>query len=328
MKICLIDADSTIPNLALMKLSTYHKNKGDEVTLLKAKLPYYPNRKKKYFNVPDGYDTIYCSVVFDNNKDFIGGDNIIFGGSGYSLDINLPYNIENLLPDYSMYPDNDISYGFLSRGCIRNCKFCIVPRKEGGIKQVSTINDIVRHKKVKFLDNNFLALPNHKQLLKELIATKVKCQFCQGLDIRLVDEENSKLLSKLNYINGEYIFAFDDISLSSLIDKKLKLLDWRKPFRFKFFVYCHPDTGLKDICERIEWLRSRRILPYVMRDISCWESEYSHFYMDISAYCNQPNFFKRTSFIEFLHIRYKNKDRIEYSNKLYEDNKPKGVNYD
>ena len=200
MKILLIDADSTIPNIALMKLSTYHKSKNDIVDFIQYHLPYYPHKKRPVYYVPENYDKIYCSVVFEGNADNIIGKNIIFGGTGIDLTTNLPENIELLDCDYGLYPDNNTSYGFISRGCIRKCKFCKVPIKEGYIRQVNTISNIVKHKKVKFLDNNFLALNNHVSLLKELIQKNIKLQFNQGLDIRLVNAENSYLLSKLNYM--------------------------------------------------------------------------------------------------------------------------------
>jgi hypothetical protein len=325
MRICLIDADSVIPNLALMKLSTYYKNLNYSVDLVQVKLPYYPNRKKYKFNVPEGYDVYYCSIVFEGNKDYIIGDNIIFGGTGYDIKVKLPDEIEYLEPDYSIYPDNDVSYGFISRGCIRKCKFCVVPSKEGSIHQVSSINNIIRHKKVKFLDNNILALHNHKSILKELISKNIKCCFNQGLDIRLIDDENSKLLSQLNYM-GEYVFAFDDWLYLSVINQKIKLLSWRKPWQLKFFVYCNPDMDLNNIIKRVEWLRQHECLPYVMRDIDCWKSKYNKFYVDLASYTNQPNFFKKKTFSDFLEKRYKynsikNADRIKTNVKLYMENK-------
>ena len=113
------------------------------------------------------------------------------------------------------------------------------------IRQVATVEEIVKHKEVKFLDNNFLALENHKDILKELIEKNIRCQFNQGLDIRLLDKENSNLLSRLNYL-GEYIFAFDNWKELKLIQSKLPLLTWLKPFQGKFYVYVHPKMALEE----------------------------------------------------------------------------------
>lgn len=313
MKILLIDADSTIPNLALMKLSAWYKAKGGSVDLLRLNIPYYPNRKKKHMRVDtQGYDLSYCSCIFEGTKEYVVGDNIMFGGTGVSLERRLDPEVESMLPDYSIYPDNDTSYGFISRGCIRNCYFCKVPKKEGAIKQVSTVDDIVRHKKVKFLDNNILALPEHKRILQELVDKKIRCTFNQGLDIRLLDEENSFLLSKMNYL-GEYTFAFDDWATKNAIEEKLPLLSWAKPWQLRFFVYANPKMYPPNYCRRISFLRDRQILPYFMRDIECWDSPLSNFFVDLASWCNQPNILKKIGLEEFLGRRHKNKSRIEKS---------------
>lgn len=319
MKVLLIDADSVIPNIALMRLSAWHKSLGDDVELVRANLSYFPNRKKTPFVIQKSADKIYCSVVFEGNADYIIGDNVTFGGTGFDLTTKIPAIAEEFDPDYSLYPDNDISYGFITRGCIRNCSFCKVPKKEGHIRRVSSIESIVRHKKVKFLDNNILALPEHKEILTELVQKKIKCQFCQGLDIRLVDSENSVMLSEMNYM-GEYIFAFDSWKFKDLIEEKIALLSWRKPYQLKFYVYVHPDMQSSDTVRRIAWLKGKQCLPYIMRDISCWESENSDFFVDISAYCNQVHIFKKMDFSLFVEKRHKNKERIQKSKRLWNEN--------
>lgn len=318
MKTLLIDADSTIPNIALMKLSAWRKSLGDDVELVKANLPYYPNKKKTPF-IAKSADKIYCSVIFEGNAEYIIGDNIIFGGTGFDLTTKIPSVAEKFDPDYSIYPDNDTSYGFITRGCMRNCSFCKVPKKEGYIHRVASVESIVRHKKVKFLDNNILSLPEHKEILVELVQKNIKYQFNQGLDIRLLDSENSYLLSKSNYL-GEYIFAFDNWKYKTIIEKKMILLSWRKPYLLKFFVYTHPDMPLSETVKRVVWLKENRCIPYIMRDISCWQSEFSDFFIDLAAYCNQVNLFKKMEFAIFLEKRYKNKERIEKSKRLWDEN--------
>lgn len=320
-KVLLIDADSKIPNLALMKLSTFYKTKGYTVDLIKLNISYYPNRKNILHVINNkGYDKTFCSVIFDNSIKFIKGENIEFGGTGYNIKSCLPDKIESCFPDYTIYPENNISYKFISRGCIRKCSFCKVPEKEGNIKQVNTIDKIIQHKKVKFMDNNFLALPNHKEILKDLIKSKIRFQFNQGLDIRLIDEENSELLKQCNYL-GEYIFAFDSWGYKATIGNKLNILGWRKDYRLKFFVYTNSNMEIDDTIKRVLYLRNKKCLPYIMRDINCWESEYSPFYIDLSAWCNQPSFFKKLSFEEFLFKRHTNKQRINFSLDVWNSNK-------
>jgi radical SAM superfamily enzyme YgiQ (UPF0313 family) len=213
-EILLIDVDSKIPNIVLMKLSAHYKKLGKRVTLLQLHYDYYSIPKKRLIN-SENFEKVFVSIIFDNNKNsllFSNIGNVSVGGTGYDLTIKLPDDIESITDyDYSLYNETDISYGFITRGCIRNCSFCFVPKKEGYIKQVSTIDNIVKFKLTKFLDNNILAFDGHKNILSELVDKKIRCQFNQGLDIRLLDNDNAKLLSQMNYFQ-EYIFAFDNIN--------------------------------------------------------------------------------------------------------------------
>ena len=315
-KILLVDVDSKIPNIALMKLSSYYKNKGYLVDLISLFLPYYPGKQKENIIDAKDYEQVFVSIIFKINKPFIkviNCDNITYGGVGYSLTNKLPEEIEQAEKDYSIYPDNKVSIGYITRGCIRNCPFCVVPKKEGMIHQVNTVKNIIKHKHVIFLDNNILAFKGHIDILKELKKLQVRCDFKQGLDIRLLTPENSKLLSELNYIK-EYYFAFDNIKDKDLIEKKHKLfrqymtIDWN----IKMFLYCHPDMDiLTDLVDRIKWCKDNKVLPYIMRDISCWNSDNKNLYTDLAAWCNQPGIFKKMKFSEFMEKRTPNKERIK-----------------
>lgn len=309
MRVLLVDVDSTIPNLALMRISSFHKNKGHRVELVRCNVSYYKNKRNSTGLKVTAYDKVYVSAVFKGTIDsvqiFSDKDNVTFGGTGIDLKINLPCSIEACDPDYSIYPENDTAYGFISRGCNRKCYFCVVPQKEGRVHQVEyDLNRIIGgFKKVKFMDNNFLQLPNHLDLLSQLAEKKIKCQFNQGLDIRLITEENSIALSKLSYL-GDYIFAFDDWGYRRAVARKMELLKWIKPWRAKFFVYVHPDMPMSDTVKRIEFLKERKMLPYVMRDESCWESENSDFYIDLASYANQPSVFRKMEFWQYLQLRH------------------------
>lgn len=309
MRILLVDADSTIPNLALMRISTYHKSQGDQVEFMRLSLSYYPNRKNKPHVIPvENYDKVYCSCIFTGTRRFVIGEGIIFGGTGIDLTTKIPGLADECEPDYSLYPDCDRSYGFISRGCNRNCYFCGVPEKEGRVRVVDTIDRIIRHPKVEFLDNNFLQILDHKAILSALAERQIPCRFMQGLDIRMVDPENSKLLYELNYI-GEYIFAFDDAKYAKLIASKLDIMKWRKPWQFKFYIYVHPGMDLTETAFRVNWLRERHCLPYIMRDLACWDSDRANFFTDLAAWCNQPGLFKNMEFSEFLWKRHTNMER-------------------
>jgi len=131
-RIYLIDVDSKIPNLALMKISTWHKACGDNVALLRGSM----------VDLSTKPDKVYASIVFKKNRNALdyllsqhSDIDIDVGGSGYDLTKELPDHIENMAPDYSLYPENDSSLGFSSRGCFRACDFCIVRKKEGTFRR-------------------------------------------------------------------------------------------------------------------------------------------------------------------------------------------------
>jgi hypothetical protein len=220
MKVLLMDLDllqqkrqrkHIFPNLALMKLSAYHRAKGDEV----------------YLNFPlNRPDITYVSCVFTWNKKNIStvSDGAIVGGSGIDLNTELPPEVEHIMPDYSLYPDVDFSLGFTSRGCIRKCPWCIVPEKEGGIKPWSRIYEFWDrpHRKILLLDNNLLAAPNWRQTMEDLIAEGIEVDFNQGLDIRLVNEDSVFYLRRVKA--KQLRFAFDDIGYEKAVRRGIELL--------------------------------------------------------------------------------------------------------
>ena len=155
----------------------------------------------------------------------------------------------------------------------------------------------------------------------------IKCEFNQGLDFRLVNDENLDALSRLNYM-GSYIFAFDEPKYQPLLEKKLALIKKyiSKPWRLKFYIYYHPSMELSQLFERVEWCRKNECLPYVMRDAACWDSELKHFLIDYAAYCNQAAMFKKMSFEQFMEIRTKNNTRKESSLNIYRKNRNRPLN--
>ncbi len=326
MKVAILDIDSKIPNLALMKISAAAKGSGWGVDFFRFSRTAYPRKSKPsiiYFDGSD-YDRVYASIIFTTNKEVLSVLNcndVSIGGSGYDLKKKLPEHIDGLPPDYTLYPQCKHDYGFITRGCIRNCYFCFVPRKEGKLKSYASVNSIVSglHNSVVFMDNNILAYKRHKDIFEEILDRKLKITFNQGLDIRLLDEENVKLLSKMNYM-GEYIFAFDDIGSKAIVGEKYKLARrYIKPdWKIKFFIYCHPTkTPLDSIKKRIVWCKENKALPYIMRDFSCYTDKNSNFYTDIASWCNQPGLFKNMQFKDFLKKRVNTKKREARSNALY-----------
>ncbi len=296
-------------NMAIRKMYAYY-SKEHEVDMLDLDFKGYPHKKTK---VIDGsnYDQVFISNIFDINKDrvtVINCNDVTYGGIGSNYpERQLPPEIEKSEPYY--FPDEDTSYGFITRGCIRQCWFCKVPKYEGKLKEYNRIENIVKHKKFIALDNNIFAYDGCCDVFQWLIDHDIACDFNQGLDFRLATDENMRLLAQLKYLKSEYIFAFDDPKYQKALDKKIVLIKKYIPkdWRIKFYIYIHPSMSIELLIQRAEWCRKNKCLPYVMRDAECWNDQNRDFYTDYAAYCNQPSFFKNMTFPEFLIKREKGK---------------------
>ena len=185
-----VDGHNGFPNLALMRISAWHKARGDTV---------------EWWDGMLSYDRIYMSKVFTfslDNDTVMQADEIIKGGTGYRDYGSLPEEIEAMPPDYSIYPRYPYAVGFLTRGCIRSCPWCIVPQKEGGVRPAATWREIKRpdSRTIIFLDNNVLAHEHGLQQIEEMGHVEVKVDFNQGLDARLITPEIAGLLAKLHWV--------------------------------------------------------------------------------------------------------------------------------
>ena len=269
MKIGLWSDCHNFPSLPLMKLSAYHKSRGDEVELL---------------DHIQHYDLVYASKVFSFTEDvesraIVNADEIKRGGTGYCITVNrgkeifdnsknqsLPEKVEHIYPDYSLYPDYKYAVGFLTRGCPRGCGFCVVGKKEGRCsRQVADLSEFWRgQKEIKLLDPNLLACENHEQILKQLADSKASVDFTQGIDIRLVNPDNIALL---NNIKTKVIhFAWDN--------PKQDLTDYFKLFaehtniksdsNKSVYVLTNYNSTIDEDLYRIYTLRDLGYLPYVM----------------------------------------------------------------
>ena len=260
MKVGLVDVDGhNFPNLALMKISAWHKSQGDTVEWC---LPL------------DHYDIVYQSKVFDETYspdiEWIPmADKVIKGGTGYGLDNTLPDEIEHIYPDYSIYPEltKDTAYGFLTRGCPRGCKFCIVASKEGRRSyKVSDLSEFWRgQKRIELLDPNILACREYIELLEQLVKSKAQVNFNQGLDIRLTNEANIAFLNQIKI--KEIHFAWDNPQddLKPYFEQ-YKALTKHKPHGKYGTVYCLTNFGstMEENLYRIYTLRDLGYDPYVM----------------------------------------------------------------
>jgi len=290
-KVLLIDTDSIEPNLALMKISSYYKQKGDQVS----------------FNIGDP-DIVYASIVFKAHK-WMGNSyckiypdaKVYVGGSGFNSD-KLPDEIEHIMPDYSLYPDIDYSIGFTTRGCFRKCPWCDVHSREGKLVIHSDIYEFLNKdfKHIRLLDNNILGVKDHFfKICDQIKKENLSIDFNQGLDIRLIDREVLSKLKELK-IHPHLRFAFDDPSIKKVIVDKVELL---KEFGFNqnfFYVLVKFNTTKEQDIERLELLKDLGQRPYVQR----YNGDNSNrWFNDLSAWGNQHRFFATMTFKQFRIFR-------------------------
>lgn len=272
MRIGLIDVDggTKFPNIALMKISAWHKAQGHDVS---------------WYSGFDGwYDRVYMSKVFSFTPDYdyaINATEVVRGGSGYCIelvngkevyhterDIPLPDEVEHIYPDYSLYPSltQDTAFGFLTRGCPRGCEFCVVGKKEGRCsRKVADLSEFWQgQKNIVLCDPNILACKEWKELLQQLIDSGAWVDFNQGLDIRLMTEEKARMLSQIKM--KEVHFAWDKYEDKERIIPKLNLFakHFRLGHRAVVYTLVNFDTTLEQDLERIYTLRDMGYWAYVM----------------------------------------------------------------
>lgn len=339
-RIGIIDADligrdkHRFPNLVCEKISAYWKERGAEVFLLNS-----------YDSLSD-YDQVYISKVFTDTpapKKLKETKKIHIGGTGFYFDKapNLPDEIEHHIPDYTLYDKwilseldrqknkaikekkifneskflnqfreyKEYSIGFMTRGCFRKCGFC-VNKKYDHVFEHSPLTEFFdpSRKKICLLDDNFLGCPQWKVMLEELINTGRPFKFKQGLDERLLTEEKCKMLFSSKY-DGDFTFAFDNVSDYDLIHSKLELIKkYRKNGSIKFYVlvgFLSTDyVDIENAFLRIDLLLKYGCLPYIMRfqnkNETPWKNSiYRRLYVAIARWCNQPSIIKKMSFREF-----------------------------
>ena len=294
MRIGLIDVDShNFPNLALMKISAFHKAQGDEV---------------EWWWGWGQYDRVYMSKVFDDtyspdHPEPVNTKEIIKGGTGYGLDNKLPDEIEHMYPDYSLYPEltAEKAFGFLSRGCPNNCPFCIVCAKEG--RKSCKVSDLDAwwngQKNIVLQDPNLLACRDHMELLEQLADSKAYVDVNQGFDARLLTEENIEAIKRIKL--KEIHFAWDQMKNTDAI---LDGLDLWKAYGKKdkhgswgtVYVLTNFDTTMEENLFRINELDSMGFSPYVM---VYDKPNASQEIRDLQRWCNNKWVFKTCYFDEY-----------------------------
>lgn len=289
MNIGLIDVDGhNFPNFALMKISAYHKAKGDSVEWA---MPL----------MAESYDLIYKSKIFTFTPDpdaTAWPCDVIRGGTGYDIASRLPDEIEaSRMMDYDIYPNYDFSIQFLSRGCIRNCPFCLVQQKEGFIKPVDPVDLNPRGHHIEVLDNNFFANPEWKEAIKYLMESGQKVNL-HGVDVRIMNEEQAFYLNRLRILKNIHI-AWDLPSLD-LTDKLKEVIKYLKAWKLTCYVLVGYNSTVEQDLYRLERLRELRIRPFVMpyRDYEGRQKP-TQYAKDLAHWANRPELFNTCTFAEF-----------------------------
>lgn len=279
MKTLLVDIDGKLPNLALMKLSTWHKQQGNDV----------------YLNYCESPDKVYMSTLYQWNRHEVEKMLQMYpeaevGGTGWNLHKNLPDTIEACKPDYDLYTVDDIlprirggiatkaskiakaeiivnaGIGFTSRGCIRKCGFCFVPPKEGDLRQVGNISDLVNTKSnvLILLDNNITADPDIIDKLHEIRDRGLIVDITQGIDVRLMTSEIAQALSEVKHLRSIH-YAWDLMSFERQVIDGIKVFSQQvKVYKHLCFILTGYDTSFEEDMYRFKRLDELGIAPYVM----------------------------------------------------------------
>ena len=272
MRVGLIDVDGHhFPNLALMRISAWHKAQGDEVEWWWSDLMHY--------------DVVYMSKIFSDaySSDVpepTNADKVIKGGTGYCITLGedgkehfdrsknteLPAEMEQMFPDYSIYPQHEFAVSMTSRGCPRACGFCVVAAKEGrASRKVADVSRFWKgQKEIRVLDPNITACKDKRDLMGQYRETGAWIDFTQGLDIRMLDEAD---IDDLNGMKIKMIhFAWDNpqddlVDRLRLFSEKFKIKDHR---RKTVYILTNFGSTIEQDLHRIYTVRDLGYSPYVM----------------------------------------------------------------
>lgn len=248
-KIGLLDVDGHhFPNLALMKIAAYHKKRGDSV---------------EWINHFEKYDIVYQSKVFTFSPDSnisVQAPVLHKGGTGYDIKNILPDDIEHTQPDYSIYPMYKFSIQFFSRGCIRQCPFCIVKEKEGMIRPVEPMRLNPAGGTIEVLDNNFFANPEWRSSVDWIEKSGQQINL-HGVDVRIMNEEQAYWLNRMR-IAGHIHIAWD-FPKDPVLSKIKEMLKYIKPYKIICYVLIGFNSTIEQDYHRVIQLKELGVRPFV-----------------------------------------------------------------
>ena len=300
MKIALLDVDGhNFPNLALMKLARWHKAHGDSVEM--------------YDPLFSSYDRLYMSKVFTHTPDYDFAVNnvkeIIKGGTGYDASIKLPYEIDHTQHDYSIYGDmidKHTAYGFLTRGCINHCAWCIVPKKEGMIRPYMDVDEIAieGRNKLVLMDNNILACDYGLVQLDKIAFRQYIVDFNQAMDARLVTDGAAKLIAKVHW--HPYIrFGCDTHSQIRACAEAIDRIDHYSGRRRQYMLYTMLHGNIQECYERLSYWKQPKYKNYVhcmsqpMLNFSKRHQNIPKWQKDMARWSNRREYYTSSDFRDF-----------------------------
>ena len=292
MNIGILAVDSSYPNLALMKISAWHKARGDNV---------------EWHNGLCHYDKVYASKVFSFTPDYgyyINADQVEKGGTGYDISKVLPVEVDRIVPDYNLYNiDKNLAYGFLTRGCPNKCKWCIVPQKEGKITPYMDIEEIAinNRKNIILMDNNVLASDYGLQQIEKIVSMGVRVDFNQGLDARLVTDEIARLLARVKWMK-RIRFGCDTPGQIAECERATALID-KYGYKGEYFFYCILLNDFKESFERVNYWKNKggRFLPHCQpyRDLNNPHQIIPQWQKDLAGWADKKWIFRSCEFKDF-----------------------------
>ena len=284
MRIGLLDIDSKIPNLALMKLSAYHKRHGDHVS---------------FWNAFEPFDRIYASKIFSYTSFSYLPKETIKGGTGYSLTEALSPEIEHTSPDYDLY-HIDYAMGYHTRGCINSCGFCVVPKKEGPLRIHAPLDEFWHgQKRVVLLDNAITDLRQAWKTLEFIRDQKIELDLMQGFNVCTIQPACAKILAEIKlWKNKQWKIAWDNYNELDKIQRGLGILEAAgiKGYRIMCYVLTNYNTSINQDLERVNYLELNDIDPFIM---VYNQTEAPQIYRDLQRWCNRPQIRHSCTFDEF-----------------------------
>jgi hypothetical protein len=304
MKIGLYNLEQSIPNTAMMQVSQFHKLQGDHVEI------YSPILK-------DHYDKVYAFSLFNYTEKHYVTKDMICGGTGFDIKSVLPKDIEACDLDYSLFPECRQSFIWFSRGCIRQCPYCVVWQKEGAMKQVTHKNLNPRGNTISVMDNNFFANPQWRQAIKILQTWNQRVEFCSGLDIRIFNEEQGEALQSLKL--SKFIHIAWDNSREDLRDKIKFFLNYVPAHKVVCYVLIGYWSNHEENMYRIQELDKMKVIPFVMPF-----NKKDHYQKNFARWVNNRAIFKTTPW-ENYKMQYSRKKGSPLTNGVKDDSKQRVV---